>query len=241
MNFLVDESLLDLGRALIYSGYNANKHDIKIKSTFDIFDTVKPNFYICDIDYLTTAKIKCIIERPELRVVVFGDNENNLKALKNTVGDCFELFDHNGWADLTLYKKTNPVKELYTDLVMIEDLAELVGNPFVPINESDYIFRIFCPQHVRHPNYCGFLEDYIKHVVYASANKCLWSYKSIFNVIASGGTPLDGPEDLTYESVIQSKTSFDVLQHIFDRFKMQNDSDNIKKKKEKILSGVLND
>ncbi len=71
--------LLGFGQVLTSCGYNVIMWDTNKKSTFDAFDEFEPDIFFTQLEMLNKAMVKCISERPALRVVckVFAHQHAN--------------------------------------------------------------------------------------------------------------------------------------------------------------------
>lgn len=191
MKLLVDSTLLPLGKAGVYSGIQSFLHDKRLMPTFDTFNKTNPDIYIADINMLTDAVIKNIEERPALKVIFIekdGASEDNKSKVNEKFGNYYKFKQVDPFADLIQYSKSTYKKELKSDIVCIDqDLPEdflLVRFP------KNLKFRIFSPNIINSPYYCGFLNDDLKKDIYKSSKISFAGGDAYCNSIVAGCYPI---------------------------------------------------
>jgi hypothetical protein len=126
MKLLVDNTLQTYATPAVLSGFLAAKHDTRFMSTYDTFDSVNPDIYIADADYLSEAVFKNIEERPALKVVIVQKTNINTEHpykhnVLNRFGNLYPWIIDAGHADLLNYKDSTFHKRYKSDIIMIND------------------------------------------------------------------------------------------------------------------------
>jgi hypothetical protein len=184
MKVLIDTDLMKFARVFAYCKFLTNGLNEKAIPTFDAFDSTNPDLVVIKEANLTKAAIKCIAERPELRVVIFADDSDSSKFLKQAVGDSFlYLKDYDNFVDVITYSNGTYIPELECDFVSTEKLDG------VEINEP-YTLRIFNQEVVNSPHYCGYVNEFKVKDIFRSA-KAVVTKNNRMDVIVSGGNPVD--------------------------------------------------
>jgi len=79
-------------RAFVKAGHYASLWDIKSVNAFDVFDKFEPDIFMGQLYNLDEASIKCIKERPHMRVVLragdWGDHEAEVDKSKYNILFC---------------------------------------------------------------------------------------------------------------------------------------------------------
>ena len=100
--------LLGIGQVLTACGHDAIVWDTSKKSTFDAFDEFEPDVFITQLEMLNNGMVKCISERPALRVVckVFAHshaNDEQKDLIDRLVDDGLHDLMYTSHTDNTLF------------------------------------------------------------------------------------------------------------------------------------------
>lgn len=183
MKILCDIKLMNLAKTFAFSDFQVSGLNESVLSAFDTFDTTNPELFITHESSITKAIIKCVAERPALKVVIVGNGENKEK-FKNELGNIFnELYIDSYTPDPLLYCGGIYQEKYESDLICIENMQ-------YPKFDKNIKFRIFSNASVDHLCYCGSLvESEVKHV-YKSA-KYVLTEKNNENVFLSESFPVN--------------------------------------------------
>ena len=118
-----------LGLTLLFSGHQVMLWDCKTVPAFDMFDTFEPDVFLGQAYNLDEALIKCIYERPHLKIALragdWGDQEKEVDKSKHNILFCSKkekellkkLKDETGNQTLYIFITAMPtLKELITIL-----------------------------------------------------------------------------------------------------------------------------
>lgn len=198
MKLLVDSTLQTYATPAVLSGFLAAKHDTRFMSTYDTFDSVNPDIYIADADYLSEAVFKNIEERPALKVVIIQKTNINTEHpykhnILNRFGNLYPWIIDAGHADILNYKDSTFHKRYKSDIIMINDqpTSEIL-NISLP---DDIIFKIFSMHRIPHNNYCGFAVESIRKNLYKSSKVSFASGDDYYNSIICDCMPIQMHEN----------------------------------------------
>lgn len=218
MKILIDTSLMKFARVFAYCKFPTIGFNNKVIPTFDAFDMANPNVFFIKEDNLTSSVVKCILERPELRTVVFADDSGKIELLKKAVGDYFNYInDYNKYGDVITYSNASFIPELACDVVCTENIEDLKIEGFT--------VRIFYPEVVNSKYYCGYVNEFKLKDIYKSA-KVVLTKGNKTDVILSGGNPIESfcpsclidQPDYSAErtNILNSLTTFHLIANILE-------------------------
>jgi len=130
-------------KAFVASGHTAVMWDIKNVNPFDAFDTFEPDIFLGQLYNLDSATIKCIKERPHLRVGLragdWGDHEKEVDKSKYNILFCSnkekenlkKLKDETGKPDfIHIHYTPEAIKQTHNEF-------EKLGIPVIDITTTE--------------------------------------------------------------------------------------------------------
>lgn len=183
MKILCDIKLMNLAKTFAFSDFQVNGLNESVLSAFDTFDATDPELFVVHESSITNSVMKCVAEKPALKIVIVGEGENKEK-FKNRLGNVFnELYIDAYTPDPLLYCGGVYQEKYASDLICIENMQ-------YPEFDKNIKFRIFSDVPVDHLCYSGSLvEAEVKHV-YKSA-KYVLTEKNSENAFLSESFPVN--------------------------------------------------
>ena len=181
-----------------------------VHSEYDAFDKSQPDLFVCKASILNNAAIKNILERPQLKILIVNDCDDNVSWLKSQIGDNFLAISDEAYCSLDNCLNARPVQEFRTTVICPE------GAIFQDIQNWNFTeAKIFSSLRViNHKFFCGFISPEMKYSTFASSEYALVSSDDKYNVAACGSKPTFNEKfnlytDLSREEIINNHTNYD--------------------------------
>ena len=208
MKTLIDNSLGLYIKPFAFSEIPISVHIPTMVSTFDTFDKVEPELYICDPASISPAVIKNMQERPSLKVV-FVQRQSNEKIaqVKTQIESLFgknvyPWIEDSARADLVSFGSPEARKDYAADIVSFDsDINSTVANFKF---SSKLICRFFSYERIKSNYYCGFAQDHIRKNIYKSSKVSISYGDNFYNSAICDCFPVSANEESDVLNVLST-------------------------------------